>query len=77
MTKQKSYQAPNFNEVLNFTEEKIICGQREIPWNDFGQHWNSNEKCLLKNGENMTIVELWFILIQDYSFEMSPNLTAL
>ena len=79
MPKQKSYQAPNFNEVLNFTEEKIICGQREILWDDFKtmKKRHGSENCLLKNGENMTIGQLWVELIQDYSFEMSPNLTAL
>ena len=77
--KQKSFQAPNFNEVLNFTEEKIICGQREIPWNYFMQHvyYYGNENCLLKNGENMTISQLWSNLIQDYSFKMSPKLNDL
>ena len=77
--KQKSYQGLNFNEVLNFTDKKIICGQREIFWEDIRQHWkrNSNENCLLKNGENMTIIQLWIKLITDYSFKMSPNLTAL
>ena len=78
VTKQKSYQAPNFNEVLNFTDKKIICGQLEILWDDFRQHaFYGNENCLLKNGENITISELWGNLIQDYSFKMSPNLTAL
>ena len=77
--KQKSRQAWNFNEVLNFTDQGFICGQREISWADFRttKKRHGSENCLLKNGENMTIGQLWVELIQDYSFEMSPNLTAL
>ena len=75
--KQKSYQAVNYNEVLNFNNQSFFCGQQEISWADFGDHWNSNEKCLLKNGENMTLSDLWHDLKTDFSFEMSPNLTEL
>ena len=75
--KEKTWQAVNFNEVLNFTDQGFICGQREISWANFGQNWNSNENCLLKNGENMTITQLWGNLIQDYSFKMSPKLNDL
>ena len=75
--KEKSSQARNFNEVLNFTDEGFICGQREISWADFRQHQYSNENCLLKNGENMTITQLWGNLMTDYSFKMSPKLNDL
>ena len=75
--KEKSRQAWNFNEVLNFTDQGFICGQREISWADFRQHQYSNENCLLKNGENMTITQLWGNLMTDYSFKMSPKLTAM
>ena len=75
--KQKSYQAVNYNEVLNFTDKGFFCGQQEISWADFVDHWNSNEKCLLKNGDNETIIRLWGDLIRDYSFNMSHKLTEL
>ena len=75
--KQKSEQARNFNEVLNFTDQGFICGQREISWADFRQHWYSTEKCLLKNGENMTLSDLDTYLRTDYSFKMSPKLNDL
>ena len=75
--KQKSRQAVNYNEVLNFNNQSFFCGQQEISWADFGDHWNSNEKCLLKNGKNVTIIQLWVHLMTDFSFEMSPKLTKL
>ena len=57
--KQKSFKAVNYNEVLNFTDKSFICGQQDISWADFVDHWNSNEKCNLKNGENVTLFKLW------------------
>ena len=75
--KQKSYQAVNYNEVLNFTDQSFFCGQKEINWADFKKHWWSNEKCLLKNGENVKLCNLLIDLKRDYSFEMSPKLTEL
>ena len=77
VSKQRSYQAVNYNEVLTFNNESFFCGQQEISWADFGDHWNSNEKCLLKNGDNETIIRLWGDLIRDYSFNMSHKLTEL
>ena len=77
MPKNKTFQAVNYNEVLNFTNNSFICGQHEISWADFKQHWNNYEKCLLKNGENVTLSRLWNNLMTDYSFEMSPKLTEL
>ena len=75
--KQKSFQAVNYNKVLNFNNQSFFCGQQNISWADFGDHWNSNEKCLLKNGKNVTIIQLWVHLMTDFSFEMSPKLTKL
>ena len=77
MPKQKTPKAVNYNEVLNFTNDNIICGQREISWADFGTYWNSSDKCLLKNGESITIGDLWVYLLADYSFKMSPKLIEL
>ena len=77
--KQKSRQAWNFNEVLNFTDQGFICGQREISWADFRttKKRHGSENCLLKNGENVTIRELWIRLKTDYTFKMSPKLNDL
>ena len=75
--KQKTFQVVNYNEVLNFTNNSFFCGQQEISWDDFGDHLKSNEKCLLKNGKNVTIIQLWVHLMTDFSFEMSPKLTKL
>ena len=75
--KQKSRQAVNYNEVLNFNNQSFFCGQQEIFWADFKKHWWSNEKCLLKNGENVTLSELDTALRTDYSFKMSSKLTEL
>ena len=72
-----TFQAVNYNEVLNYTDKGFICGQQNISWADFSQHWNSNEKCLLKNGENVKLSRLLYDLITDYSFKMSPKLTEL
>ena len=77
--KQKSFQAVNYNEVLNFNNKSFICGQQKISWDDFETRKNShgNEKCLLKNGENVKLSQLWIDLKMDYSFEMSPKLNEL
>ena len=77
--KQKSRQAVNYNEVLNFSNKSFTCGQQNISWADFLTKRNSHgsEKCLLKNGENVTLSRLWLDLKRDYSFEMSPKLTEL
>ena len=75
--KQKSWQAVNYNEVVNFNNQSFFCGQQEISWVNFSQHWYSNENCLLKNGENVTISKLSLSLMTDYSFKMSPRLTEL
>ena len=75
--KQKSYQAVNYNEVLNFNNQSFFCGQQEISWADVWQHQDNKEKCPLKNGENKTIEELIIDLLTDYSFKMSPKLTEL
>ena len=79
VTKQKSYQAVNYNEVLNFNNQSFFCGQQEISWADFltKRYSHGNEKCLLKNGENVKLSRLWIDLKRDYSFEMSPKLTEL
>ena len=77
MPKQKSYQAVNYNEVLNFNNQSFFCGQQEISWADVWQHQDNKEKCPLKNGENKTIEELIIDLLTDYSFKMSPKLTEL
>ena len=73
--KQKSYQAVNYNEVLNFTDKSFFCGQQEISWTMANSH--GNEKCLLKNGEYVTLFDLIYDLRTDYSFKMSPKLTEL
>ena len=70
-------QAVNYNEVLNFTDQSFFCGQQEIYWADFRKHWSSNENCLLKNGENVTLSRLVHNLRHDYSFKMSPKLNEL
>ena len=73
--KQKSYQAVNYNEVLNFTDKSFFCGQQEMSWTMAISH--GNEKCLLKNGEYVTLFDLIYDLRTDYSFKMSPKLTEL
>ena len=78
--KQKSFQAVNYNEVLNFNNQSFFCGQQEISWADFETKANNShgrEKCILKNGENVTLSRLWGDLIRDYSFNMSHKLTEL
>ena len=77
--KQKTFQAVNYNEVLNYTDKGFICGQQNISWADFKTNKKShgNEKCILKNGENVTLSRLWIDLKTDFSFQMSPKLTDL
>ena len=74
-----TFQAVNYNEVLNYTDKGFICGQQNISWADFKTKKKShgNEKCILKNGENVTLSRLWIDLKTDFSFEMSPKLTDL
>ena len=77
--KQKSFQAVNYNEVLNFNNQSFFCGQQEISWTDFKtkRYSHGDEKCLLKNGEIVTLSTLWVDLIIDYSFKISPKLNEL
>ena len=75
--KEKSSQGVNYNDVLNFNNKSFFCGQQNISWVNFSQHWYSNENCLLKNGENVTLSQLSASLLTDYSFKMSPRLTEL
>ena len=75
--KQKTFKAVNYNEVLNFNDKSFFCGQQKISWADFKTKKKShgNEKCILKNGENVTLSRLWIDLKTDFSFQMSPKLT--
>ena len=77
--KQKTFQAVNYNEVLNFNNNSFFCGQQEISWADFKtkKKIHGSEKCLLKNEESVTLSKLWIDLKTDYSFKMSPILKKL
>ena len=77
--KNRTYQAVNYNVVLNFTDEVIHCGDFDIPWTELKKMEESNGslKCSLKNGREVSLSELWIDLKTDYSFEMSPKMTKL
>ena len=78
--KERTWQADNYNVILNFTDEVIHCGDFDIPWTELKKMEESDEslKCRLKNGSReVSLSELWIDLKTDYSFEMSPKMTKL
>ena len=63
----------NYNEILNFDENFIYCGQRNISYDEFVENkfWNGSEKCLLGNLQKITLRQLWNDLLTDFSFNYS------
>ena len=63
----------NYNEILNFDENFIYCGQRNISYDEFVEikKWNATEKCFLGNLQNITLRQLWNDLLTDFSFNYS------
>ena len=79
--KKVTEQATNYNEVLVFNETSsfIYCGQRNFSLDKFKElkEKYGDENCLLKDGQNVTLSDLWIKLKTDFSFKMSPKLDEL
>ena len=80
--KNRTFQADNFNVLLNFTDEVIHCGAFDIKWTELKEMFerDGSKKCPLKplkNGREVSLSDLWFDLLTDYSFRLSPNMTEL
>ena len=74
-----AYEPVNYNQVLNFTDVVIHCGDFDIPWPALKEmaERDSYKKCLLTSGRNTSLLILWQDLKVDFSFKMSPLLTEL
>lgn len=70
----------NVNQFLNFDEENIYCGKRNISYEAFKDvmEMYRYEECDLKdNNMHMTIDYIWKGLLTDFSFKMSSKLDEL
>ena len=74
-----AYEPVNYNQVLNFTDVVIHCGDFDIPWPALKEmaERDNYKKCLLTSGRNTSLLILWQDLKVDFSFKMSPKLTEL
>ena len=73
---KKSRQAPNYNQILNYNSTHILCGERNISYQDFEDLYKKfgQEECQLKHNKSMTMSQLPAKLIYDFSFEFSDTL---
>ena len=69
----------NVNLVLNFDEEGIYCGGRNISYEAFkdAAEMYRDEICVLNNHMHLTIYDIWTGLLTDFSFNMSAKLDEL
>ena len=67
--------APNFNQILDFDENFIYCGTRNISYEEFAENkkWNASEKCLLNNHQTVNLQVLWNQLLTDFSLNYSSK----
>ena len=77
----RNEQATNYNQVLNFnaTSGTIFCGQRNFSLDQLKElkEKYGNENCLLNDGQNVSLSDLWIYLKTDFSFKMSPKFDQL
>ena len=74
--KKKSLQAPNYNQILNYNSTHILCGERNISYQDFEDLFYKfgQEECQLKHNKSESMSQLNIQLITDFSFEFSDTL---
>ena len=65
----------NYNQVLNFDEDEIFCGDRNISYPDLINIYKINAtECRLKTGKSIQLSELVPDLLSDYSFKYSNKI---
>ena len=76
---KKTQQAPNYNQILNYNSNHILCGERNISYQDFEDLFYKfgHEECQLKHNKSETMSGLNVKLTTDFSFEFSDTLDKL
>ena len=67
--------ATNYNQFLDFDENFIFCGKRNISYSKFHDVKDEfpGELCALNDGGTVYLIDLWADLLWDYSFKMSER----
>ena len=75
----KTRNARNYNQILDFDENYIYCQQRIISYEEFADNkkWNASEKCYLKDGRTVDLQTLWIDLLTDFSFKHTSKIGEL
>ena len=75
----KTRNARNYNEILDFDENFIYCQQRIIAYEEFADNkkWNASEKCYLKDNGTIDLQTLWIELLTDFSFKHTSKIGEL
>ena len=73
---KKAWQAINYNKLLNFDENQIYCGTRNVSYENFEDLYYKygEENCQLKNNDSVKMSQLNIDLTTDFSFLQSPKL---
>ena len=73
---KKTEDAINYNQVLNYDQDKIFCGHKDILYENLKGEgiFNENELCSLKGNKTVNFQKLWIDLRGDFSFNMSSKI---
>ena len=73
---KKTREATNFNRYLDFDQDFIYCGLRNISYSEFRAVKDKHplELCSLNDGGAIYLSTLWVYLKKDFSFKMSQRL---
>ena len=73
---QKARQSINYNTELLHDDVYIYCGQFNFTYEEFYQARQENgmKYCYLGDGKVITIADLWYDLITDFSFNMTKKM---
>ena len=74
---KKTLHANNYNQILNYDQDRIFCGHKDILYEDLKDEgiFNGGELCSLKDNKSVNFQNLWIDLRVDFSFEMSSNIS--
>ena len=74
--KTKKFEAINYNKVLSYNKSHINCGNFSFTYEEFHDVKDNNldANCYLSGDITVTLDRLWYDLLTDFTFEMSPTM---
>ena len=74
--KNKNFEAINYNKVLAYNETHIDCGNFTFTYEEFHDFKDEHldTQCYLSGQFSVALDRLWYDLLTDFTFEMSPKM---